>query len=183
MNIMSIEIQKRFEESIAWLQKEYTGIRTGQANPGLLDSVKVETYGSYLPIQQVGSISIEDARTLRVSIWDASQVSTVEKAIRDADLGVSVMSDSSGLRVIFPELTSERRTQLMKLAKTRLEDARITVRSIRDEEMKDLEKEFKAGGMGEDDKFTKKDLIQKNVETTNNKLESLFNAKEKELQQ
>jgi ribosome recycling factor len=182
MNIMSTEIQKRFEESIAWLQKEYTGIRTGQANPGLLDAVKVESYGSYMPIQQLGSVGIEDARTLRVSMWDSSQVPAVEKAIRDADLGVSVMSDSAGLRIIFPELTSERRVQLLKLAKTRLEDARITVRSIRDEEMKDLEKEFKAGGMGEDDKFTKKDAIQKSVETTNSKLESLYFAKEKELQ-
>ena len=114
-------------------------------------------------------------------MWDASQVPAVEKAIRDADLGVSLVADSSGLRVIFPELTSERRVQLLKLAKTKLEDARISVRGVRDEEMKELEKDFKAGGMGEDEKFTKKDDIQKNVEETNNKLESLFNSKEREL--
>jgi ribosome recycling factor len=180
---MSSEIKNRLDEVIVWLQKECAGIRTGQASPGLLDSVKVETYGTYLPIQQVGSTSIEDARTLRVSVWDASQVSAVEKAIRDADLGVSLVGDSSGLRVIFPELTSERRVQLLKLAKTKLEDARISVRAIRDEEMKVLEKDFKAGEMGEDEKFTRKDEIQKHVEDTNNKLESLFIHKERELQQ
>ncbi len=179
---MSFEIKKRLEEVTVWLQKEYVGIRTGQANPGLLDSVKVESYGTYLPIQQIGSVGIEDARTLRVSVWDVSQVSATEKAIREADLGVSVVGDSSGLRVIFPELTSERRTQLMKLAKTKLEDARISVRGVRDEEMKELERAFKAAEFGEDEKFTKKDQIQKSVEETNLKLESLFTAKERELQ-
>jgi ribosome recycling factor len=180
---MSLEIKKRLEEVVGWLQKEYAGVRTGQANPGLLDSVRVESYGTFMAIQQIGSVSIEDARTLRVSLWDTSQIPATEKAIREADLGVSVVGDSAGLRVIFPELTSERRTQLMKLAKNKLEDARISVRSVRDEEMKDLEKDFKAGGMGEDEKFTKKEQIQNSVEETNRKLESLFNSKEKELQQ
>jgi ribosome recycling factor len=180
---MNFDIAKRLKEINEWLQKENAGIRTGQANPGLLDSVKVESYGTYMPLQQVGSISIEDARTLRVSVWDASQVSTVERAIREAELGVSVVADSSGLRVIFPELTSERRTQLLKLAKSRLEDARVSVRAVRDEVMKDLEKSFKASEISEDEKFTHKEKIQKSVEDCNNTLEGLFNRKEKELQQ
>ena len=182
MIFMSTEINKRLGEVIEWLQKEYAGIRTGQANPGLLDSVKVESYGTYLPIQQIGSIGTEDARTLRVSLWDSSQVPALERALREADLGVSVVADSSGLRVIFPELTSERRTQLMKLAKSKLEDARISVRGVRDDEMKELDRSFKAKEMGEDDMFATKDKIQKHVEETNNKLESLFNHKEQELQ-
>lgn len=180
---MSFDIKKRLEDIGEWLQKEFAGIRTGQANPGLLDGVRVESYGTRVSLQQVGSVGIEDARTLRVSLWDASQVSAVEKAIRDADLGVSVVGDSSGLRIIFPELTSERRTQLLKLAKTKLEDARVSVRSVRDEAMKALEASFKANEISEDDKFSGKDKIQKSVEETNNKLESLFLKKEKELQQ
>jgi ribosome recycling factor len=183
MNDMSLEIKKRLDDVVLWLQKEYAGIRTGQASPSLLDSIKVESYGAFLPIVQIGTVGIEDARTLRVSIWDASQVPAAEKAIREADLGVSVVGDSSGLRIIFPELTSDRRVQLLKLAKTKLEDARISVRAVRDEEMKELEKDFKAGGMGEDDKFAKKEQIQKSVEELNLKLESLFNSKERELQQ
>lgn len=179
---MSPDIKTRLEEVVAWLQKEFMGIRTGQANPGLLDSVKVEAYGTYMSIQQVGSVSTEDARTLRVSLWDNSQVTALEKAIRDADLGVSVVTDSAGLRVIFPELTSERRTQLIKLAKSKLEDARIAVRAVRDDAMKELERAFKANEMGEDDKFTAKEAIQKGVEETNAKLETLYHTKERELE-
>ncbi len=177
------QISKKLDAIADWLQKEYSGIRTGQANPGLLDSVRVDSYGTKVPLQQVGSISIEDARTLRVSLWDASQAKSLEKAIQEADLGVGVVGDSSGVRVVFPELTSERRVQLLKLAKTKLEEARVSVKSARDEAMKELEKQFKVGGMGEDDKFTEKDKIQKLVEDCNNKLENFCLRKEKELQQ
>lgn len=179
---MNTEMKQKFKEVTDWLVKEYAGIRTGQASPAILDSVKVESYGTYMSLQQVGSIGIEDVRTLRVVPWDASQVVAIEKAIRDADLGVSVVTDSSGLRVIFPELTSERRTQLLKLAKNKLEDARISVRSVRDDEMKEIERQFKANEIAEDDKFTLKENVQKAVEETNNSLESLFTSKERELQ-
>ena len=179
---MNTETKQKFKEVIDWLNKEYSGIRTGQASPALLDNVKVEGYGTYMSILQLGSVSIEDVRTLRVSTWDASQIASLEKAIREADLGVSVVTDSSGLRVIFPELTSERRVQLLKLAKNKLEDSRISVRSIRDEVMKEVERQFKANEIAEDDKFTLKENIQKAVEETNNSLESLFINKERELQ-
>lgn len=180
---MNQEITKKLEEVTDWLLKEYVGIRTGQANPSLLDSVRVESYGTLVPLQQVGSISIENARTLRISLWDASQVKSVEKAMQEADLGISVVGDSSGLRVIFPELTSDRRTQLLKLAKSKLEDARVSVKAVRDDFMKELERKFKAAEIGEDDKFAQKEKIQKSVEECNSKLESLFIRKEKELQQ
>jgi ribosome recycling factor len=174
---------KRLDEVNDWLQKEYAGIRTGQANPGLLDSVKVESYGTYVTLQQVGSLSIEDARTLRLSLWDTSQIRAVEKALQDADLGVSVAADSAGVRIIFPELTSERRAQLLKLAKSKLEDARVSVKAARDEAMKELERQFKAGEVSEDEKFTLKEKIQKSVDDCNSKLEAQYVRKEKELQQ
>jgi ribosome recycling factor len=180
---MSLEIKKRLDDIVCWLQKEYAGIRTGQANPGLLDSVRVESYGSVVPLQQVGSISIEDARTLRISVWDTSQVKAVEKSFQEADIGVSVVADSSGLRVIFPELTSERRAQLLKLAKNKLEDARVSVKAARDEAMKEMERQFKASEISEDDKFSLKESIQKQVESCNGTLEATFLRKEKELQQ
>jgi ribosome recycling factor len=148
----------------------------------LLDNVKVESYGSYMPINQVGSVNIEDARTLRISVWDKSAVSAIEKAIREADLGISTVSDSDGVRVIFPELTSERRVQLMKLAKTKLEDARISVRGVRDEVMKAIDKLQKDGEIGEDEKFTQKEKVQSQVDATNKSLEALFTQKEAELQ-
>jgi ribosome recycling factor len=179
--IMDTEIKQKLHEAKDWLQKEFIGIRTGQASPALLDAVKVESYGAMMPLNQVGTIGIEDARTLRVSVWDASVVKAAEEAVRDSELGVSVVGDSSGLRVIFPELTSERRQQLLKLAKSKFEDARISVRALRDDAMKAIEKSEKAGDIGEDEKFTKKEAIQSAVDEANQSLESLFLQKESEL--
>lgn len=173
--------RKRLQEVISWLEREYAGIRTGQAAPALLDNIKVESYGAIVPIPQVGSVGIEDARTLRVAPWDAQMVQAIERAIQDADLGVSVATDSSGLRVIFPELTSERRAQLNKLAKTKLEEARVSVRGVRDDAMKQLEKAQKAGDISEDALHTAKQQVQKAVDETNQSLETLFTNKETEL--
>lgn len=173
--------EQKLKEAEAWLQKEFSGIRSGQASPQLLDGVKVMSYGALVPMNQVGNVSVEDARTLRVSVWDNDGIAAAEQGIRDSDLGVSVVTDSSGLRVIFPELTSERREQLLKIAKSKLEDARITVRAARDEMMKHIESQQKAGEISEDDKFAQKEDIQEKVDTTNKTLESLYQQKETEL--
>ncbi len=178
---MSLGTDTALEEVIDWLGREFSGIRTGQASPALLDSIKVESYGSFMPVNQTASISIEDVRTLRVSPWDASQVTAIERAIREADLGVALATDSSGVRVIFPELSSERRLQLTKLAKSKLEDAKIRVRGVRDDAMKEIDKAQKSGDISEDEKFTEKDRVQKSVEITNGKLDSLYAKKEVEL--
>lgn len=178
---MDTDIKDRLHETKDWLQKEYAGIRTGQASPALLDGVKVESYGALVPLNQVGSVGIEDARTLRISLWDSSQVSKVEQALRDADLGISVASDSSGVRVIFPELTAERRAQLLKLAKSKLEDGRIAVRAVRDEAMKQIDKAEKEGDISEDERFTRKESVQKQIDQMNKELEVLFSQKEQEL--
>jgi ribosome recycling factor len=173
--------KKRFTEIIDWLDEEFSTIRTGQATPTLLDGVRVESYGSMLPLNQVGSVGIEDARTLRISPWDNSQVKAVEKAIVDADLGLSVVTDSSGVRVIFPELTGERRLQLVKLAKSKLEYARVSVKSVRDDAMKAIEASEKAGELSQDDKFVAKEEVQKYVDAANRALEARFDEKEKEI--
>ncbi len=175
------DFDARTREIIAWLQTEFSGIRTGQAAPALLDSVKVESYGARMPINQLGTVSVEDARTLRVSIWDASQVKAVETAIREADLGVSLAVDSSGMRVIFPELTSERRAQLLKLAKHKHEEARVSVKAAREEAMKDIDKREKEGEISEDQKFAEKETVQGKVEATNRKLDELVSSKEVEI--
>lgn len=180
---MSKEIENKLQETKEWLQKEYAGVRTGQASPALLDGVKVDSYGTKVPLNQVGSVGIEDPRTLRISTWDATQIPAVERALTEADLGVSIATDSSGLRVIFPELTSERRAQLLKLAKSKLEDARIAIRSVRDENMKQVDKDEKSGEISEDEKFARKEAVQASVDTINSELEQLFLKKEQELQQ
>jgi ribosome recycling factor len=178
---MDFSISQKLTEVIDWLEKEFSGIRTGQATPALLDGVKVESYGTFMPVPQVSSVGIEDARTLRITAWDATLVPAIEKAIRDADLGVSLATDSSGVRVIFPELTGERRTQLVKLAKTKLEESRVSVRGIRDEVMKKIDAAQKAGDISEDEKYSHKESVQKQIDATNQALESLFNKKEVEI--
>lgn len=175
------DLKKKLEEAVDWLSDAYSTIRTGQATPALLDSVKAESYGTKMSINQLGSVGVEDARTLRISPWDASTIPAIEKAIEDADLGVSVSTDSTGLRVKFPELTSERREQLLKTAKQKLEDARVSVRAARDEAIKDIEVQLKNGDITEDDKFRMKDEVQKEVDATNKKLEELFARKEEEV--
>jgi ribosome recycling factor len=176
---------KNFDERgkgiVAWLEREFSSIRTGRATPMLLDLVLVESYGTRVPIQQIGSVSVEDARTLRISVWDQSTIKAVEKAMLEADLGVSVVADGNGIRVVFPELTSERRTQLLKIAKAKLEESRVSIRGARDEAVKEIDALEKAGEMSQDAKFTAKEDLQKRVESFNNTLGNLFDLKEKEI--
>lgn len=178
MNFDTATFTNRANEIVEWLQGEFLTIRTGQATPTLLDGVQVESYGAKVPLNQVGTIGVEDARTLRVSVWDASQVSEVERAISEADLGLSVSSDDSGVRAVFPELTGERREQLAKLAKGKYEEARVSLRSARDEIMKAADKAEKDGELSEDEKFRVKENIQKEVDAINAKLDELYKQKE-----
>jgi ribosome recycling factor len=175
------KLKNKIKETEEWMKKEYTGIRTGMASPQLLDGVAVESYGQRMPLNQVGSVSIADPKSLLVTPWDASQVKAVEKAITMANLGVSLKTDEKGVRVFFPELTSERREMLMKVAKEKLEQAKITLRTVRDEVVKDIEAKEKEGGMGEDDKFRFKAEMQKLVDGGNHVLEETFVKKEKEI--
>jgi ribosome recycling factor len=175
------KLNLNIKETEEWLQKEFTGIRTGRATPQLLDNIKPEVYGALTPMQQIASITIEDARTLRIIPWDKSLTKIIEKAITDADLGVGVGSDDQGVRVSFPELTAERRTMLIKLAKDRLEQARVTLRGHRTDAMKLLEAAEKEGGMSQDDLKRYKEELQKLIDKGNEALEALGKKKESEI--
>lgn len=175
------KLQAHIKETEEWLQREFTGIRTGRAAPSLLDSIRVDAYGSASTMQAVGSVTVEDARTLRIIPWDKSLVKAIEKAITDANLGVGVGSDDQGVRVNFPELTAERRTMLTKLAKDKLEQARVTLRGHRTDAMKLLEAAEKEGGMGLDDLKRYKEELQKLIDKGNESLEVLGDKKETEI--
>jgi len=177
------ELQSKVEESEEWLRKEYLGLRTGRATPTLLDSVQVESYGSRMPINQVANIGVEDARTLRITPWDSTQIKEIEKAITNANFGVGISTDDKGIRISFPELTSERRESIIKIAKEKLEDARQSLRGAREEVWGDIQKKEKDGEMSEDEKFTSKDELQKFIDEANRSLEELFTKKEKEISQ
>src|SRR3989338_1745850 len=164
-----------------WLSREYAGLRTGRATPAILDGISVSAYGSMMPLKQVANVGIEDARTLRVTAWDASIAKDIERAISAANLGVGTNADSSGIRVTFPELTSERREQLVKVAKHKLEEARAAVRVARDEAWKDIQEKERAAELTEDDKFQLKEELQKRVNAGNTELEKAFGKKEAEM--
>lgn len=164
-----------------WLQKEYQGIRTGRATPAILDSLRIDVYGSKMPINQVASITVEDPRTLRVSPWDKSQIKEIEKGIQTSNLGLSVAVDDVGVRIAFPELTSERRGEFVKVAKEKLEEAKVSIRREREEIWDNLQKQEKESKISEDDKFRGKDEMQKIVDEMNKNLETLFAKKEKEI--
>jgi len=163
---------KKIEE---WLGKEYSQVHTGRATPMILDSVMVESYGSFMPIKNIASVTIEDPKTLRLAPWDKNQIKAIENAITQANLGLSVVSDSDGVRVIFPMLTTENRTKLVKVLKEKLEDARINIRKERQNEMDKLD------DLSEDEKKKGKEDIQKCVDEANQRLESIFTKKETDL--
>lgn len=173
--------KNRLTDIADWLSKEYLAVRTGRATPLLLDSVLVDTYGSRQPVKHIAAINIEDARTIRVTPWDKGQLKAIETAITAANLGVSLSPDSAGIRVIFPELTTERRTQLVKVVKDKLEEARISLRQEREEVWAKIQQEEKAGTLSEDDKFRAKDELQKLVDDGNAKFQELVDKKEKEI--
>ena len=164
-----------------WLQKELGSIRTNRANPSILDNVRVEAYGSDMAINGVASMSNEDPRTIRITPWDQSLVKAIEKSITVASLGVSVSVDDKGIRVSFPELTSDRRAEIVKMAKEKLEQARIQVRKHRDAVNTDIDKKEKEGGMSEDEKFRFKADGQKLIDESMKKLEEFMSKKEKEI--
>lgn len=175
------QLKVSIEEAKIWLEREYFSIRTGRATPALLDTVVVEAYGSRLPINQVAAVGVEDARTLRITPFDVSQNKEIERGIVASDLGVSVSTDERGLRVSFPELTSERRAQFLKLVNQKLEDARVSIRKGRDLTWDDIQNKTREKSMSEDDKFKAKEDMQKMVDAGNGSIEALAEKKRVEI--
>ena len=164
-----------------YLIKEYSQLNIGRASPVILDGISVESYGSYVPLKNVASVSIEDPKTLRITPWDKNQIKEIEKAIVSSNLGFSVVADASGIRVIFPQLTTETRQTLVKVLKEKLEESRITVRKERERIWDEIQKLEKEGKITEDDKFKAKEDLQKIIDETNKNLENIFERKEKEV--
>ncbi|MEK7539362.1 MAG: ribosome-recycling factor [Patescibacteria group bacterium] len=164
-----------------FLAKEYNQLNIGRVSPMVLDGVTVETYGSRVPLKNVASVSIEDPKTLRIAPWDKNQIKDIEKAIISSNLGLSVVTDDLGIRVIFPQLTTETRQALVKVLKEKLEEQRITVRRERELIWRDVEAKEKEGKLTEDEKFHAKEELQKIINEVNRNLEADFEKKQKEV--
>jgi len=177
------ELDRRMNGAVATLRSELAGLRTGRASAALLDPVKVEAYGNSVPINQVGSIATPEARMITVQVWDKGLAKAVDKAIRDAGLGLNPQMDGQLLRIPLPELNQERRKELSKLAAKYAEAARVAVRNVRRDGMDLLKKLEKDGKIGQDDHHTKGDELQKLTDAHVKDIDTALHTKEQEIMQ
>ena len=175
------ELEKRMNGSMEALKKEFGGLRTGRASVNLLDPVMVEAYGQRLPLNQVGTVSAPESRLLAVNVWDKGLVTPTAKAIRDAGLGLNPQPDGQVIRIPLPELTTERRAELAKLAHKYAEGARIAVRNIRRDGMDSLKKAEKDHKISEDEHRQKADEVQKLTDRYVKLVDDVLASKEKEI--
>ena len=171
----------RMDKSVAALKEEFNGLRTGRANAGLLDPVRVEAYGSASPLNAVAAISVPEPRMISVSVWDKSMVGPVEKAIRAAGLGLNPIVDGQMLRLPIPELTQERPKELSKLAGQYAEKARVAVRNVRRDGMDNLKADENKKEISEDERKRHETEVQKLTDATIAELDAAATAKEKEI--
>ena len=170
-----------FKDASEYLKQEYLQISTGRANPALLDSVMVDSYGSLQPIKNIASINLDDARTMNIAPWDKGQIQDIEKALHASNLPFSVAPHDTGVRVTIPQLTEENKQSLVKLLKEKMEAARIKVRNVRQDALKAIDAGESNGDYAEDDKNRCKDELQKKVDNANKMIEEVFAAKENDL--
>ncbi len=180
---MNRDATQRMSKCVALLKDHYRKMRTGRANTGLLDGLKVEYYGSEVPLQQVASINVEDSRTLVVSPWDKSAVSAVEKAILKSDLGLTPNTAGQVIRLPLPPMTEERRKELTKVARHEAENARVAVRGVRRDLMNELKEMLKEKLISEDDDRRVQEEIQKLTDRHVHEIDTVLAEKEKELLQ
>lgn len=169
------------EKTIHVLQEDFLTIRAGRANPHVLDKIKVNYYGTPTPIQQVGNISVPEARMILIQPWEKSLLKEIEKAINISELGIHPTNDGSVIRLVFPELTEERRKELVKDIKKKGEAAKIAIRNIRRDAIDHMKKAEKASEISEDDLKLFEEKMQKETDKAVEKIDSAVEAKSKEI--
>ncbi|HAT03782.1 MAG TPA: ribosome recycling factor [Candidatus Magasanikbacteria bacterium] len=173
--------KEHFDKAIEYLKHEISSLRTGRATPALVEDIVVEAYGSRQPLKAVASISVADAKTINVDPWDKSVTQAVETAIRNSQLGISPVNDGKLIRLPLPELTHERRQELVKVLHQKLEAARVSIRKLREDVRKEIDNKEKAKEIGEDDKYGLQDELEKMVKEYNEKIKLVGEEKEKEI--
>jgi ribosome recycling factor len=177
------DLERRMHATHDTLSKELGGLRTGRASTNLLEGIQVEVYGAKMPLNQVASVSVAEARLLNVQVWDANNTKAVEKAIASSGLGLNPQPSGTLIRVPLPGLTEERRVELAKVAAKHAEAARVAVRNIRREGMDSAKKMQKEGKMSEDEQKKNEDKIQKLTDSWIKKIDDSLSAKEAEIKQ
>lgn len=174
-------IEERMQKAIEYLEDELAGIRAGRANPAILNKVMVDYYGAATPLNQVGSISVPEARQILITPWDKSLLGPINKAIQVAEIGVNPINDGNSIRLTFPELTEERRKQITKDVKSIGEDSKVSIRNIRRDSIDTAKAKQKNNELTEDELSVAEEKIQKITDKFIAKVDSLISAKEKEV--
>ena len=175
------ELKRRMQGAATLLKQELAGLRTGRASANLLEPVQVEAYGTHMPLNQLATVSVPEARLISVQVWDRSMVHAVEKAIINSNLGLSPATEGQVLRLRIPELNEERRKELVKVAHKYAESARVAVRHVRRDGLDALKKMEKDGKISEDDHKRMSDQVQKTTDQSITELDQMLAAKEKEI--
>lgn len=178
--ILDIATEK-MNKTISVMKQEYNSLRAGRANPQALDRILVDYYGSPTPINQMGNISVPEPRMLIIALWDTKMIPAVEKAIQKSDLGINPANDGKVIRLIFPELTQERRKELAKVIRKKAEESKVAVRSIRRDAMEDIKKQKKDNLLTEDDQKKLEEKVQKLTDEKVKEIDVIAQAKEKEI--
>ncbi len=177
------DIRRRMDGAIAAFKADLASLRTGRASANLLDPVQVPAYGSTMPITQVATVSVPEPRMISVSVWDKSMVGAVDRAIRESNLGFNPIMDGTTLRIPLPELNEQRRKELVKIAHTYTENAKVAVRHVRRDGMEHLKKAEKDGDISEDEHRKQADRVQKMTDETISTIDSMLSGKEAEIMQ
>jgi ribosome recycling factor len=183
LNALKEDLARRMDGALETMRRDFAGLRTGRASPGLLEPVKVEAYGSEVPITQVGTIGVPEPRMITVQVWDKTLVGAVERAIRDSGLGLNPGSDGQVVRVPIPQLTAERRVELAKAAGRYGEGARIAVRGVRRDGMEKIKAFEKKHEISEDDVKDWSDVVQKLTDQYIKRIDDALSEKEREIKQ
>ena len=173
----------KMDKSIQSLKKDLSTLRTGRANPSMLDTIKVDVYGQMMPIEQLGTINVPEARLISVQVWDKSNVPLVDSAIQKSELGINPQIDGQIIRLRIPDLTEERRKELIKVLKNMGEKGKVSIRNIRREANEELKKKLKDKAISEDENKTYEKSIQKITDSNIESIDKILNEKEKEILQ
>lgn len=179
----SQELNLRMNKTLEVLKKEFSGLRTGRASVGLVEPIQVDAYGSKVPLPQVSNISVPEARMISIQVWDASLVANVENAIRSSNLGLNPMTEGTLIRLPVPDLTAERRKEIVKVASKYAEDSKIVIRNIRREAMEKIKLQEKNKEISKDDLYKFSEDIQNITNSMISEVEILYANKEKDILQ
>lgn len=175
------EAEDKMKKALEAMQREFSEISTGRANPSMVEGLRVDCYGTPMLLKQLASITVPDARLIQIQPWDTSLISEIEKSIQKSNLGVNPANDSKIIRVAIPQLSKDRREELAKVVKKMAEDGRISLRTIRRDSKEAIDKLEKDKRISEDDKFKGHDSLQKTVDSYIQKVDQVLAGKEKEL--